>query len=74
MEGGGHVYNLNNENCRCRSQMYFGCTDLLKGVFSFFYEQSDKGFFVTFFEGWGGLGGTVTSCLILHEFFTKSND
>lgn len=36
MDGGKPVYNLNNVTVEVDSKMYFGCTDLLQGVFFFF--------------------------------------
>lgn len=35
----GSVYNLNNVPFRCRSQMYFRCTDLLQGVVFPFFQK-----------------------------------
>lgn len=56
--------------------MYFRCTDLLQGGF-FFLNHSVKNkkkgfwFFLSLFGAWDGAGGADTSCLKLHEVFTK---
>lgn len=62
--------------------MYFRCTDLLQGFFFFFFlmnhsvknkTNKKKEILICyfFFGAWDGAGGAVTSCLKLHEVFTK---
>lgn len=54
--------------------MYFRCTDLLQGVvFSFLPKMNRSVKTICLFGAWGGAGGAVTSCLKLHEVFTKSD-
>lgn len=56
--------------------MYFRCTDLLQGVvfFSFLPKMNRSVKTICLFGAWGGAGGAVTSCLKLHEVFTKSSN
>lgn len=73
----GSVYNL-NVPLDVDPKMYFRCTDLLQGVFvffvsfCFFYDSlSEKTKILLSLFAWDGAGGAVTSCLKLHEVFTK---
>lgn len=65
----GSVYNL-NVPLDVDPKMYFRCTDLLQGVFFFYESLSEKQTIFVLFP-WDGAGGAVTSCLKLHEVFTK---
>lgn len=78
---GGSVYNLNNVPLDVDPKCIF-VVQIYYRVFSFFFNESFSwkqkkwyilGFFCLF-GAWGGAGGAVTSCLILHEVFTKPSD
>lgn len=77
---GGSVYNLNNVPLDVDPKCIFVVQIYYRVFFFFLMNPSVKNKkryilgFSCLFGAWGGAGGAVTSCLILHEVFTKPSD
>lgn len=71
----GSVYNHNNvpldvdPKCIFVVQIYYRVL-----FFSFLPKMNRSVKTICLFGAWGGAGGAVTSCLKLHEVFTKSSN
>lgn len=66
----GSVYNLNNVPLDVDPKCIF-VVQIYYRVFFFPFQNESFNFKHFLFGAWGGAGGAVTSCLKLHEVFTK---
>lgn len=67
---GGSVYNLNNVPLDVDPKCIF-VVQIYYRVFFLNESVKNRDFFLSLFGAWDGACGAVTSCLKLHEVFTK---